>query len=136
MQFFVQGESGITVIGDRWTLKPIPDSAKVLPTHGRLAVCFGDSAAQALLELPCTTSKDTDEIAALPQGVWVTVGLLAKDKFALQLRLKRTRGAATRNKESGIWHVYCPVGGALTIFKQTETEKENTRPTRVVMELD
>eukprot|EP00892_Ulva_mutabilis_P008069 jgi/Ulvmu1/5634/UM023_0174.1 len=132
----IKGESGMTVHGDRWTLKPLPSTMKVLPTRGRVAVCVGDSTAQALLELPCTTSKDAEEMAAIPTGVWVTVGLLAQDEFALQLRLKRTPKAAVRNKEAGIWNMYCPVGGALTIFKQAESEKENAQPARVVMELD
>lgn len=132
----LQGESGTAVLGERWTLKPLTGCGEVLPTNGRIAVCFQNSSAQALLQLPCSTSKDRQEISALPQGAWVTVGLLAQDGFALQLRLKRVPGSEIRNRETGIWHMYCPVGGALTILNKVQAGKENAKPERVIMELD
>ena len=132
----MQGEDGTFVLGERYTLQTLSGPEKVLPTHGRLAVCFGDSAAQALLELPCSTSKNSEEISALATGIWVTVGLLAQNRFALQLRLKRKTTAAIRSKDQGIWHLYVPIGGALTVLKEIKLGKENTKPMPVVMELD
>lgn len=75
-------------------------------------------------------------MSTLPQGAWMTVGLLGQNGFALQLRLKRVPGSEIRNREAGIWHMYCPVGGALTILKEVQAGKENTKPARVIMELD
>lgn len=132
----LQGESGTTVLGERWTLKSLAGGQKVLPSNGRIAVCFQSSSAQALLKLPCATSKQHEEMSTLPQGVWVTVGLLAQDQFTLQLRLKRVPGSELRNREAGIWNLYRPVGGAFTVFKEVKAGKENAKPARVVMELD
>lgn len=74
----------------------------------------------------------------MPQGLWVTVGLLAQDKFALQLRLKRKNGCRERNAEAGIYYLYSPVGGALTILTESIAGKENEQPwpKRVIMELE
>lgn len=73
----------------------------------------------------------------LAAGLWVTVGLLAQDKFALQLRLKKDRAAAERDKGSGVWNVYVPVGGAITVLKRVKKVegKENKKLDRVVTEL-
>ena len=53
----------------------------------------------------------------VPKSVWLTVGSLMHDGFALQLLLKRiTLGEMQRkDKERGHWDVYRPVKAALTI---------------------
>jgi hypothetical protein len=45
--------------------------------------------AEAILNLPAPSTKSASSLAEVPTSIWVTVGMLA-DKFALQLRLKRT----------------------------------------------
>lgn len=51
----------------------------------------------------------------MPGVVWLTIGILATDGFALQLKLKRDAGAAVRDKEAGVYCAYVPVGGAVTV---------------------
>ena len=65
--------------------------------------------AEALLQLPDAPLKDA--IAQLPPIVWVTVGLLAIDGAALQVRMEngRPRGCWCR---SALW-VPCQVGLSL-----------------------
>jgi hypothetical protein len=54
---------------------------------------------------------------AAPPVAWVTLGSLAKDGFALQLRLGRvaTPGDAVADAESGCVMLYRVAGGALTL---------------------
>lgn len=49
------------------------------------------SVAEALLQLPEVPLGRADAAAAagVPAGLWLTVGLLAADGFALQLRLRK-----------------------------------------------
>lgn len=49
------------------------------------------SVAEALLQLPEVpfSRADAAEAAGVPAGLWLTVGLLAADGFALQLRLRK-----------------------------------------------
>ena len=128
----------MTVTGERWTLNACDENCKAFPNKGRVAVCYGSASGQALLELPCAATKQAADMDSLAAGLWVTVGLLAQDKFALQLRLKKVRAAAERDKEAGVWNVYVPVGGAITVLKEVKKpqDKENTQPSRVVTELD
>ena len=134
----VQGEKGVSVTGERWTLNAFTESCKAFPNQGRVAVCYGSSSGQALLELPCAVTKQAADMETLAAGLWVTVGLLAQDKFALQLRLKKDRAAAERDKGTGVWNVYVPVGGAITVLKEVKKpqDKENKQPGRLVTELD
>lgn len=83
-------------------------------------------------------TKQAADMESLAAGLWVTVGLLAQDKFALQLRLKKDRAAAERDKASGVWNVYVPVSGAITVLKEVKKaqDKENAKPTRIITELD
>lgn len=83
--------------------------------------------AEAVVDLPSVSAADTegrtsDPIDAswderLPPAVWVTVGLLAKDGLALQLRARRAESWRECSFDSGTgkWSVYRAVGGALTV---------------------
>lgn len=60
-----------------------PDAGRPFPANGKVAVRFGGKSAEALLELPAPSTKGgAAELAAV---VWLTVGLLAIDGFALQV---------------------------------------------------
>jgi hypothetical protein len=56
----------------------------------------------------------------MPNGVWVTIGQLSRDGFALQLKLKKTKGVheAYRCGKSGKYYVYEPSGGAITVLRK------------------
>lgn len=69
--------------------------------------------AEAYAELPAPAAKS--EAKNVPSSMWLTVGLLATDGFTIQLKLKRIEERATRSKLDGVWHVYHPVGGAITV---------------------
>lgn len=69
--------------------------------------------AEAHAEIPAPTTKG--EAKSMPGSVWLTVGILATDGFVLQLRLKKLEEQAVRNKATGVWHIYHPAGGALTV---------------------
>ena len=60
-----------------------PDISKAFPADGKIVVNFGGRTAEALLELPAPSTRDG--AAELPAVVWLTVGLLASDSFALQV---------------------------------------------------
>jgi hypothetical protein len=56
----------------------------------QVAVHFMGSVAEALLQLPEVPLRNsTAADGGPPTGLWLTVGLLAADGFALQLRLKK-----------------------------------------------
>lgn len=73
--------------------QPTPCNTHVhTPTpRTQIAVHFLGSVAEALLQLPEVPFSRADAAAAagVPSGLWVTVGLLAADGFALQLRLRK-----------------------------------------------
>ena len=60
-----------------------PDISKAFPADGKIVVKFGGRTAEALLELPAPSTREG--AAELPAVVWLTVGLLASDSFALQV---------------------------------------------------
>ena len=60
-----------------------PDISKPFPASGKIMVKFGGTTAEALVELPAPSTRDG--AAELPGVVWLTVGLLATDTFALQV---------------------------------------------------
>ena len=60
-----------------------PDVSKAFPANGKILVKYGGRSAEALLELPAPSTRDG--AAELPSVVWLTVGLLATDTFALQV---------------------------------------------------
>lgn len=82
--------------------------------------------ADALLQLPDAPIKDL--VGELPAVVWVTVGLLAVDGAALQLKLKRTDKPTQRDRMAGSWNVYHPVGGAITIRRGAENSISAPEP--------
>ena len=53
----------------------------------QVVATYGGTMAEALLQLPVIPLRDDD---GAPQSLWVTVGLLALDGIALQLKLKRS----------------------------------------------
>ena len=111
---------------------PVPHNGKVTATYGR-------TRAEALLDLPAPgrmhadvyggngvgggdadEAEATEAMGGMPSGVWVTVGLLARDGFALQIKLKKTKGVheAYRCAKTGLYYIYEPAGGALTIARK------------------
>lgn len=61
-------------------------STRPLPANGKIVVRRGDTRAEALLQLPALPVRSSSEG---PAALWLTVGLLAVDGLALQLRLKK-----------------------------------------------
>ena len=57
--------------------------ARPVPGKGRVSAVFQDRAVEAWLELPCAETRG--HIQELPLIAWVTIGLLARDTFALQV---------------------------------------------------
>lgn len=109
------------------------------PHDGKVTVTFGTARAEALLDLPVpgraradfsgggvdrgTAGEEAEALAAmaaLPSAMWVTVGLLARDGFAAQLKLKRTPGVheAYRCAKTGVHWVYEPSGGFVTTARR------------------
>ena len=56
-----------------------------MPGKGRVSAVFEGRAVEAWLELPCAETRS--HIKELPLIAWVTIGLLARDTFALQVRM-------------------------------------------------
>lgn len=113
----VQGDEGVQVTGKRWRLLGQSlDSGRPFPTNGRIAVCHNGCSAEAILNMPAPSTKSAGSLAEVPASIWVTVGMLAQDKFALQLRLKRTEQPKERDSE-GVWYVYHVTGGAITLLE-------------------
>ncbi len=68
-------------------LQPLELAAtRPLPVNGKIVVRRGDMRAEALLQLPAIPVRSSSEG---PAALWLTVGLLAVDGLALQLRLKK-----------------------------------------------
>lgn len=114
-------------------------SATPAPHDGKVTVTFGTARAEALLDLPApgrvradvsgggvdrgTAAEEAEALAAmaaLPNAMWVTVGLLARDGFAAQLKLKKTPGVheAYRCAKTGVYWVYEPSGGFVTAARR------------------
>lgn len=143
-------DGGATVHGLRYKLLPInPDEAcpEPLPSNGKIIVKVpvpsppesgsgsglgseGSShhlvVSQAQLQLPDVPLKD--QASELPPIVWVTVGLLAVDGIALQVKLKRDDKPKQRDKFSGVWYCYRPVGGALTVLRGAKKQPSASEP--------
>jgi hypothetical protein len=116
-------------------------SATPAPHDGKVTVTLGTACAEALLDLPApgrvradvsgggggvdrgTAGEEAEALAAmaaLPNAMWVTVGLLARDGFAAQLKLKKTPGVheAYRCAKTGVYWVYEPSGGFVTTARR------------------
>ena len=91
-------------------------------------VTHGDATADALLELPAAQTKAKEELDSIPAGIWVTVGLLAADGFALQLRLKRATKPSQRDRVDGTWHAYHAIGGAITLLNAVQRPEKQSAP--------
>ncbi|KAG2431018.1 hypothetical protein HYH02_013547 [Chlamydomonas schloesseri] len=103
------------VHGLRYRLKPLElDDTRPLPANGKASVRWGELAAEALLALPELPTRDSGEGAPV---LWVTVGLLAVDGLALQVKLKKAAKPKERDRVAGVWYAYHPVAGALTVLK-------------------
>ena len=63
----------------------VNSSSKALPSRAKVSVVYGGTSAEAWMNLP--TAPTRAAISELPAVVWVTVGLLATDGFALQVCL-------------------------------------------------
>ena len=111
---------------------PVPHNGKVTATYGR-------TRAEALLDLPAPgrihadvygggggsgsrseEAEATEAMTGMATAMWVTVGLLARDGFALQIKLKKTKGVheAYRCAKTGLYYIYEPAGGALTVARK------------------
>ncbi|GAX77785.1 hypothetical protein CEUSTIGMA_g5228.t1 [Chlamydomonas eustigma] len=126
------GSSGqapkVVVHGLRYKLEAVdPTGNQPLPSSGKIVVKVqlpgpapSDSLAiaEALLQLPEASLRE--EVSELPPIVWLTVGLLASDGIALQLKLRRADKAQQRDRISGVWYAYHPCGGALTVKRADE----------------
>lgn len=95
-------------------------ASKPFPTQGRIAARHGDAAAEALLELPAAETKSRSDLEAIPAAIWVTIGLIAQDGFALQVKLKRAARPSERDRVEGTWHAYHAVRGAITVLESIE----------------
>ena len=108
--------SGAAVRGTRWRLLP-PAAPRRVPPAARLRCSLG--AAEAALELPPLHASAGAEEAweAAPPVVWATLGALARDGFALQLRLARVDAprAGAVDGDTGRLMLYRLAGGALTL---------------------
>jgi len=72
-----------------------------------------------LLGRPSPRRREEPPVSpAVSPVVWLTVGLLAEDGFALQLKLKRDDGSREKDKATGVYYVYRPVGGAITLLEE------------------
>ena len=109
-----------------------------VPHDGKVAATYGATRAEATLDLPAPGRPHADvygaggsgvdgaasdairELSDMPNGVWVTIGQLSRDGFALQLKLKKTKGVheAYRCGKSGKYYVYEPSGGAITVLRK------------------
>jgi hypothetical protein len=124
------------VKGNRWTLEKVDaNSRRAFPSNGRAVATHNGSTAEALLELPTPATKAKDDMHAIPAGLWVTIGLLAQDKLALQLRLKCCEQARERDKEGGTWHVYHATGGAITVLEGIEQRSSSGPKTSKIQTL-
>ena len=121
----IKGDDGYGVAGRRWRLRPLEDDTLLcIPSAGKLAVRVCGRAADAVVDLPTVSAEEAGSAegpipssldAAVPPGLWVTAGLLAKDGVALQLRLRRVATWQEASLDAGRWSLYRPAGGALTL---------------------
>lgn len=107
--------------GKRWKLAACSLKAtRAFPSNGRVVVRHGTVSAENVLDLPAAQTRSKDDLSAIPAGMWLTIGLLAQDGLAMQVRLKRSAEPSDRDKAEGTWHVYHAVGGALTLLDSIE----------------
>ncbi len=84
----VVGDDGARVMGQRYRLVQLQAvHTRPLPATGKVVVRHAGAAAEALLSLPAPAVRSGAQEG--PSGLWLTVGLLAADGLALQLRLTR-----------------------------------------------
>ena len=125
----MQGEKAVVVHGKRWPLRKLGVGAsRPFPSKGRIVAHHHESTAEAILELPAAETKAKEDVDRVPVGLWVTIGLLAKDGFALQLRMKRTSQPCERDKADGTWHVFHAVGGAITLLERIDRPEAASAP--------
>ena len=115
----VKGEAGGEARGVRHRLAPLDAdtdaaAARPLPCEGKIVARFRGRRAAALLQLPSVAVRSL--AADAPAGLWVTVGLLAADGVALQLRLRRADRPVERDAATGAWCAYHVAGGAVTLL--------------------
>uniref|UniRef100_A0A061SCF1 Zinc finger mynd domain-containing protein 10-like n=1 Tax=Tetraselmis sp. GSL018 TaxID=582737 RepID=A0A061SCF1_9CHLO len=121
----VKDDQGNCVKGKRHRLvSKAAGSGKPLPSKGKVAIVHGSLTAEALLELPAASTKSS--AADIPETVWLTVGLLAVDGFALQVRLKKSPSVFERDPQVGEWFVYEPSGGAITLQDEAQLASSRT----------
>ncbi|KAK9839417.1 hypothetical protein WJX81_000945 [Elliptochloris bilobata] len=105
--------------GLRYRLLPMETggNSRPLPVQGRAVAVHAGRTAAALLELPSAATRDACA-AELPAVVWLTLGLLASDGLALQVRLVRVERPPLRDRVAGAWFCYRPAGGAITLLHE------------------
>lgn len=111
------------------------------PHDGKVTVTFGTTRCEVILDLPAPGRVKADvsgggvdrgsvaeeaeavsQMENLPAAMWVTCGLLARDGFAVQLKLKKTQGVheAYRCAKTGVYWVYEPSGGFVTVARKNK----------------
>lgn len=107
-------EGGKAVKGRRYMLRPIASTEGVqpFPAKGKILVKHQGKSVEALLDLPAPITKDDKEHPAV---LWVTVGILAADGLAVQIKLKKADQPTIKDKQAGVYWVYYPAGGAVTV---------------------
>jgi hypothetical protein len=124
-RMWLQGEAGRQVTGRRYMFdNAAMNQDLAFPNHGRIAVCYGSISVDAVLDLPAPEHKFRQALDSVPAALWVTVGLLAQDRIAVQIKLQRTSIPTKRDTDTGRWHVYYPVAGALTVLDSVADHKE------------
>lgn len=117
----VAGPAGSALRGRRWRLLP-PATPRRVPPGALVTAFHGGAAADVLLAtLPAPLASSAGvalrDWEAAPPVAWVTLGSLAREGFALQLRLGRVTKVedAVADAESGCVMLYRVAGGALTL---------------------
>ncbi len=103
---------------------PLPfDGAACVEYRGRTADAALELPSHAVLDVPSGDDASIDVVGAdkLPKSLWVTVGLLATEGVAVQLKLKRRKTVAARHcdRASGKLYLYDISGGAVTALIKT-----------------
>lgn len=120
-----QGCDGGALFSDCFVFAVTGDA--VIPHSGKVSVQASGRTAEAVVDLPSVSAADTEGKTSepidaswdekLPPAIWVTVGLLAKDGLALQIRARRAESwrDCSFDSSTGKWSVYRPIGGALSV---------------------
>ncbi|CAG9466309.1 unnamed protein product [Pedinophyceae sp. YPF-701] len=114
----LEGVGGHRVRGRRYALRRFTADCLAMPASGKVLATLRGRRCEALLDLPAPHTKEAANEAA--KVLWLTVGILAQDGFVLQLKLRKGAAATEKDRHAGVYHIYYPVGGAVTISQEME----------------